>query len=286
MSRWVTSHGFALNVDTDLRYFQYIVPCGLSKPVTSMAQLGCGAGWAEVAESLAGHFGRVFERDIERIANDRRSDAADGREHRGRYADEVAEEAGDHVERDEPLFEISTDKVDTEIPSPAAGRFRKCWWKREDGWNQHGGARIDEAGGAAPAAAATPAAEPAKPTPAAPAAEPAPEAEAAAAPAAEVEGAAEPSGPLSPLVRRMAREYSIDLSKVKGSGAGGRITKQDLEGYIARQQDGPAPQPAQAAPPPPALSAPLPAPAEAAPPSEAQLPPLPAGDKRKHALSR
>jgi len=94
MSRWVTSHGFALNVDTDLRYFQYIVPCGLSKPVTSMAQLGCGAGWAEVAESLAGHFGRVFERDIERIANDRRSDAADGREHRGRYADEVAEEAG------------------------------------------------------------------------------------------------------------------------------------------------------------------------------------------------
>ena len=189
---------------------------------------------------------------------------------------------GDHVERDEPLFEISTDKVDTEIPSPAAGTLSEVLV--EEGKTVGIStvvARIDEAGGAAPAAAAAPAAEPARPTPAAPAAEPAPEAEAAAAPAAEVEGAAEPSGPLSPLVRRMAREYSIDLSKVKGSGAGGRITKQDLEGYIARQQDGPAPQPAQAAPPPPAPSAPLPAPAEAAPPSEAQLPPLPAGGQAK-----
>ena len=94
ISRWVTSHGFALNVSTDLRYFEYIVPCGLTKPVTSMAQLGCTASWAEVAESLAAHFGRIFERDIERIGNDRRGDAPDGREHRGRDADEVAEEAG------------------------------------------------------------------------------------------------------------------------------------------------------------------------------------------------
>ncbi len=67
ISRWVTSHGFALNVSTDLRYFQYIVPCGLTKPVTSMAQSGCGASWAEVAERLAANFGRVFEREIERI---------------------------------------------------------------------------------------------------------------------------------------------------------------------------------------------------------------------------
>jgi lipoyl(octanoyl) transferase len=64
ISRWVTSHGFALNVDTDLSYFQYIVPCGLTKPVTSMAQMGSNAGWQEVAESLAVHFGRIFERQM------------------------------------------------------------------------------------------------------------------------------------------------------------------------------------------------------------------------------
>src|ERR1051325_2914405 len=61
ISRWVTSHGFALNVDTDLSYFQYIVPCGLTKPVTSMRQLGAGASLGQVAEVLAGHFGRVFD---------------------------------------------------------------------------------------------------------------------------------------------------------------------------------------------------------------------------------
>jgi len=61
LSRWVTSHGFALNVSTDLSYFQYIVPCGLTKPVTSMAQLGVRASLDEVMRNLAGHFGRVFE---------------------------------------------------------------------------------------------------------------------------------------------------------------------------------------------------------------------------------
>jgi lipoyl(octanoyl) transferase len=64
ISRWVTSHGFALNISTDLRYFQYIVPCGLSRPVTSMAQLGCQASWEEVAARLSAHFGRVFEREV------------------------------------------------------------------------------------------------------------------------------------------------------------------------------------------------------------------------------
>jgi lipoyl(octanoyl) transferase len=61
ISRWVTSHGFALNVNTDLSYFQYIVPCGLTKPVTSMAQLGCVADLSDVSRSLAQHFGRVFD---------------------------------------------------------------------------------------------------------------------------------------------------------------------------------------------------------------------------------
>ncbi len=64
ISRWVTSHGFALNVATDLSYFQYIVPCGLTRPVTSMAQLGVHATVEEVSRSLAGHFGRVFDCEI------------------------------------------------------------------------------------------------------------------------------------------------------------------------------------------------------------------------------
>jgi lipoyl(octanoyl) transferase len=64
ISRWVTSHGFALNVATDLSYFHYIVPCGIFKPVTSMAELGVRAGLEEVSERLAGHFGRVFDREI------------------------------------------------------------------------------------------------------------------------------------------------------------------------------------------------------------------------------
>jgi lipoyl(octanoyl) transferase len=61
ISRWVTSHGFALNVTTDLSYFQYIVPCGLTKPVTSMALLGVDAGIEEVSRTLAAHFGRIFD---------------------------------------------------------------------------------------------------------------------------------------------------------------------------------------------------------------------------------
>jgi lipoyl(octanoyl) transferase len=64
ISRWVTSHGFALNVNTDLSYFGYIVPCGLTRPVTSMSQLGVRADLAEVRAALAGRFGRVFDREI------------------------------------------------------------------------------------------------------------------------------------------------------------------------------------------------------------------------------
>jgi lipoyl(octanoyl) transferase len=64
ISRWVTSHGFALNVRTDLSYFEYIVPCGLTKPVTSMAQLGVRASVEEVGRAFARHFGRVFDCEI------------------------------------------------------------------------------------------------------------------------------------------------------------------------------------------------------------------------------
>ncbi len=61
LSRWVTSHGFALNVSTDLTYFQYIVPCGLTLPVTSMAALGIRATLDEVGERFTRHFARIFD---------------------------------------------------------------------------------------------------------------------------------------------------------------------------------------------------------------------------------
>ncbi|MGA2325753.1 MAG: lipoyl(octanoyl) transferase LipB [Bryobacteraceae bacterium] len=64
ISRWITSHGFALNLTTDLSYFQYIVPCGLARPVTSMAALGAAAPRAEVIASLARHFARNFQLEI------------------------------------------------------------------------------------------------------------------------------------------------------------------------------------------------------------------------------
>jgi lipoyl(octanoyl) transferase len=64
ISRWITSHGFALNHMTDLRYFQLIVPCGLTLPVTSMAEMGVTASRADVIAALARHFARVFESEI------------------------------------------------------------------------------------------------------------------------------------------------------------------------------------------------------------------------------
>lgn len=61
ISRWVTSHGFALNHTTDLNYFKYIVPCGLTRPVTSMRELGAAAPRADVIAALTRHFSRIFE---------------------------------------------------------------------------------------------------------------------------------------------------------------------------------------------------------------------------------
>lgn len=66
ISRWVTSHGFALNVETDLQYFQYIIPCGLTLPVTSMRALGVGASMDEVKLALRQQFAKVFAYETEK----------------------------------------------------------------------------------------------------------------------------------------------------------------------------------------------------------------------------
>jgi pyruvate dehydrogenase E2 component (dihydrolipoamide acetyltransferase) len=173
---------------------------------------------------------------------------------------------GDKVERDEPLFEISTDKVDAEIPSPSAGVLKEI--KVGEGQTvpiQTIVGVIDAAGPAAaapapvPAKAAAPA--PVK-TPAAPApAAPKPAAPAPAAPPAAAPASAGSTGERihsSPLVRRMAKEHGIDLSSIEGTGAGGRISKQDIEALIAA-----ADAPAAVAP---AYSAPAPASRPAPPP--------------------
>src|SRR5215470_10203213 len=157
---------------------------------------------------------------------------------------------GDKVERDEPLFEISTDKVDAEIPSPSAGVLKEI--KVSEGQTvpiQTVVGVIDAAGAAAAAPAPAPA--PAKSQTSAPA--PA-KASVAAAPAPAPTPVPRPAAPVavastsaagaaaaatgerihsSPLVRRMAKEHGIDLSTVAGTGAGGRISKQDIEAVIA-----------------------------------------------------
>jgi pyruvate dehydrogenase E2 component (dihydrolipoamide acetyltransferase) len=152
---------------------------------------------------------------------------------------------GDKVERDEPLFEISTDKVDTEIPSPAAGTLGELLVQEGQTVQVNAiVARISESGNGVPAASAT--VQP--PAPAAPAPAPAAPPK-AAAPAAAEPVATEPktsAGPLSPLVRRMARENNIDLSKVTGTGAGGRITKEDLESLLKQASAAAAPAPVSA----------------------------------------
>ena len=184
---------------------------------------------------------------------------------------------GDKVERDEPLFEISTDKVDAEIPSPSAGVLKEI--KVGEGQTvpiQTIVGVIDAAGSAAassapaPAKTAAPAPAPAKSPAAAPA--PAPRlttptsAAAAAAPVAVAPASSSPSGERihsSPLVRRMAKEHGIDLSTIEGTGAGGRISKQDIEAAIAAGGVPAAAPPAYSAPSPGPASRPAPPPAAA-----------------------
>jgi pyruvate dehydrogenase E2 component (dihydrolipoamide acetyltransferase) len=178
---------------------------------------------------------------------------------------------GDRVERDEPLFEISTDKVDAEIPAPSAGVLKEI--KVNEGQTvpiQTVVAVIDAAGAAAGASAPAPSPAPEKAAAPKPAAAPPPPSATAPAPAsaplAASAQAATPVAPAargngqkirsSPLVRKLAKEHNVDLASMEGSGAGGRISKRDILAAVgsggARPAAAPstAPQPASPAPPP------------------------------------
>jgi 2-oxoglutarate dehydrogenase E2 component (dihydrolipoamide succinyltransferase) len=174
---------------------------------------------------------------------------------------------GEQVEADEPLLEISTDKVDTEVPSPASGTVVQILV--QEGETVEVGTKLAQIGGSAAAPVPPPAAP--APTPQAarePAPAPAPVAEAPAP--ATAPAAAEPSGNgkfVSPVVARIASEHGIDPNALQGTGRGGRVTKQDI---LAVVEHGPPPV-APAAPAAPAAEPAAPKPAPAAP--QAAAPP-------------
>ncbi|WP_086825252.1 2-oxoglutarate dehydrogenase, E2 component, dihydrolipoamide succinyltransferase [Allokutzneria sp. NRRL B-24872] len=188
-------------------------------------------------------------------------------------------QVGDTVAADEPLLEVSTDKVDTEIPSPAAGTLLEIVVGEDETVDV--GAKLAVIGSAdakpaakaeAPAPTPAPAApEPApkadepKPAPAAPAQAPAPAAAPAQQEQASTNGDGGGSPYVTPLVRKLAAEHQIDLNALKGTGVGGRIRKQDV---LAAVEEAKA---AKAAPAPaPAAAAPKSAPAAAQPSAQAQ----------------
>jgi 2-oxoglutarate dehydrogenase E2 component (dihydrolipoamide succinyltransferase) len=148
---------------------------------------------------------------------------------------------GDKVERDEPLFEISTDKIDSEIPAPAAGTLQSILVQEGQTVEINTVVGIISDGGPS-GASASPAARAAQP-----ATTPSRSAPAPVTPAAPREGATEAdAGHVSPIVRRLAREHGIDLALLAGKGTGidGRITKNDLLSYIEQRQAEPSRSPA------------------------------------------
>ena len=152
-------------------------------------------------------------------------------------------EVGDEVEADEPLLEVSTDKVDTEVPSPIAGTLQKILVQEDE--KAEVGAAIAVIGSGAPSDAS--------PAPAAPAASndaPAPKAEESTAPAASASQTVSSSNNsqayVTPIVRKLAADNGIDLASVKGSGIGGRIRKQDVQDAIDAKAKAEAPAPAAA----------------------------------------
>jgi len=158
---------------------------------------------------------------------------------------------GDTVQRDEPIFEISTDKVDAEIPSPVAGVLSEI--KVPEGTTVTINTVVavigDAVGKAAPVAAAPKASAPA-----------------AAAPALATKASEGERVRSSPLVRKIAKDNNVDLSQVPGTGASGRITKTDIVSHL---EQGPKPVAAAATSP---TSAPAPAPAAAKPAAPQPLP--------------
>jgi len=180
---------------------------------------------------------------------------------------------GDEVKRDEPIFEISTDKVDAEIPAPNAGVLAEILVQQGQTVAVNTVvARIETEKGAAVASAPAPAAPAAAPPPPAPAAPPAPPSRPAAPPptptrTAEFATRSMPSIPAAaggtetaedrlrrkstPLVRKIAAEHGIDISAVAGTGHAGRVTRDDILGYIEAGSPAAAPAPAASAPRPP-----------------------------------
>lgn len=160
-------------------------------------------------------------------------------------------EVGEQVEVDEPLVEVSTDKVDTEIPSPVAGTLLEIRIPEDEEAEVGQVLAIigDSSAAAAPAAPAAPAPAAAAPAPATPAAPAAP-ASAPDTPATPAAPAADGEAYVTPLVRKLAKDNGIDLSAVKGTGVGGRIRKQDVQAAIAAKgSTAPAAAPAASAAP-------------------------------------
>jgi pyruvate dehydrogenase E2 component (dihydrolipoyllysine-residue acetyltransferase) len=165
---------------------------------------------------------------------------------------------GEQVEADEPLLEISTDKIDTEVPSPASGTLTQILV--QEGETVEVGTKLAQIGGAAAEAPAAPE----------PQVEAAREPEPAVAPeplAEERKAVQAPSGNgkfVSPVVARIASEHNVDPAQIEGTGRGGRVTKKDILDFI--EHGGPQAAPAPAAP---KVEEPQPRPAAPPPPAEA-----------------
>jgi len=189
---------------------------------------------------------------------------------------------GDTIAADEPLFEVSTDKVDTEVPSPVAGTVTEI--RVAEGETVAVGTVIAVVGaaGAAPAPAPVAAAPALDPVPVVAAPAPAPVIAAPApAPAPVVAAPSQTNKLLSPVVRRLVTEHQIDIDALTGSGPGGRITREDVLDYIDQHGLKAAAQVASAPAPAPVVSTPAPVAAPAPMAAPAPRPTAPTGEREQ-----